>query len=173
MCKIQSVIVLWNQTDRSSMGIAHLLQPVNVQSTGFQVTVSSHHHDANRSSWTSKHTHWVTSHIQPSYSSTILWYVNWIVGKVKINLQMSRRRSLSNCMLSYSCRMMRFTRSRRRSGTAWGLWYADDKKWEPMPHKNIDIFNQQRWRWNRHFLGFIFCLLIMLYMKGLYDCTKS
>lgn len=77
---------------------------------------------------THTHTHWVTSYIHPSYSSTILWYVNWILGKGTIYLQMSRRRSLSNCMLSYSCRMMRFTRSRRRSGTAWGLWYADDKK---------------------------------------------
>lgn len=34
---------------------------------------------------------------------------------------MSRSRSLSYCSLSYSWRLIRFTRRRRRSGTAWGL----------------------------------------------------
>lgn len=54
--------------------------------------------------------------------------INWNMTTVKIlwfrvnrALQMSRSRSLSYCSRSYSCRLIRFTRRRRRSGTAWGL----------------------------------------------------
>lgn len=54
--------------------------------------------------------------------------INWNTTTVKIlwfrvnrALQMSRSRSLSYCSRSYSCRLIRFTRRRRRSGTAWGL----------------------------------------------------
>ena len=59
---------------------------------------------------------------------TLVKQINWNVATVKIlwfrenrSLQMSRSRSLSYCSRSYSCRLIRFTRRRRRSGTAWGL----------------------------------------------------
>lgn len=61
---------------------------------------------------------------------------------------MSRSRSLSYCSLSYSWRLIRFTRRRRRSGTAWGLEKAHTHTCMYM-HTRTDQTCPSR-QWERH-----------------------
>lgn len=61
---------------------------------------------------------------------------------------MSRSRSLSYCSLSYSWRLIRFTRRRRRSGTAWGLEKAHTHTRMYM-HTRTDQTCPSR-QWERH-----------------------
>lgn len=63
---------------------------------------------------------------------------------------MSRSRSLSYCSLSYSWRLIRFTRRRRRSGTAWGLEKAHTHTHTRMyMHTRTDQTCPSR-QWERH-----------------------